>query len=51
MMPKVEAAIDFLEAGGEEVIITDPHHLVQALDGKAGTHISTKELYETIARD
>jgi len=39
MMPKIEAAIEFLEHGGEKVIITDPEHIVPAIDGKAGTHI------------
>ena len=45
MRPKIEAAIQFLEAPGEtlfngrEVIITDPEHLAEALDGKHGTHI------------
>lgn len=39
MKPKIEAAIDFLESGGKEVIITDPEHIVSGLDGKAGTHI------------
>jgi carbamate kinase len=39
MKPKIEAAIDFLEGGGEEVIITDPDHIISGLDGKTGTHI------------
>jgi carbamate kinase len=39
MKPKIEAALDFLEAGGEEVIITNPEHLTAALDGASGTHI------------
>ena len=39
MKPKIEAAINFLEAGGEEVIITNPEHLTSALDGVTGTHI------------
>ncbi len=39
MGPKVEAALDFLERGGKEVVITDPDHLADALAGKAGTHI------------
>jgi len=51
MLPKVEAAIAFLEAGGEEVIITDPAHLRAALEGShAGTHITAKEVYETVPR-
>ncbi len=39
MKPKIEAAIDFLVSGGEQVIITDPEHLGAALEGAAGTHI------------
>lgn len=40
MKPKIEAAIDFLEKGGVEVIITDPEHIVEAFEGKAGTRIT-----------
>ncbi|HIE11371.1 MAG TPA: carbamate kinase [Kiritimatiellae bacterium] len=39
MKPKIEAAIEFLEAGGSEVIITQPHLLESALAGRTGTHI------------
>lgn len=39
MGPKIEAALDFLERGGDEVIITDPEHLAAALAGKTGTRI------------
>ena len=39
MGPKMEAAIDFLEAGGQRVIITQPHLLEEALHGRTGTHI------------
>ena len=39
MRPKIEAALAFLEGGGEEVIITQPHHLGEAMRGKRGTHI------------
>jgi carbamate kinase len=39
MRPKIEAALTFLEQGGERVIITKPHHLEEALHGKHGTHI------------
>lgn len=39
MLPKIQAAIGFLENGGKEVLITDPDHLEQALDGSAGTRI------------
>ena len=39
MLPKIEAAIHFLENGGKEVIITTPEKLADAVDGKAGTRI------------
>ena len=39
MGPKMQAAVDFLENGGEEVIITNPESLGRALDGEAGTRI------------
>ena len=39
MQPKIEAALEFLDAGGEEVIITQPHHLEAAMRGGQGTHI------------
>ena len=39
MKPKIEAAIDFLEHGGERVIITQPHLLEAAMRGETGTHI------------
>ncbi|KAB2880192.1 carbamate kinase [bacterium] len=39
MGPKMEAAVDFLSRGGEEVIITKPEFLGDAVNGKAGTHI------------
>lgn len=39
MGPKVEAAIFFLERGGEEVTICHPDALVEAFEGRAGTRI------------
>lgn len=39
MRPKIESALRFLECGGTEVIITQPHHLSGALQGISGTHI------------
>ena len=39
MKPKIEAVIEFLEAGGREALITDPEHLDLAVDGLTGTHI------------
>jgi carbamate kinase len=40
MKPKIEAALDFLKNGGALVTITDPEHLIAALDGDAGTRIT-----------
>jgi carbamate kinase len=39
MQPKIAAALDFLAAGGREVIITDPEHLAAALEGHTGTRV------------
>ncbi|MBI3399095.1 MAG: carbamate kinase [Deltaproteobacteria bacterium] len=39
MRPKMEAAIEFLEAGGKEVVITMPEFLESAMEGGAGTRI------------
>jgi carbamate kinase len=39
MGPKVEAAIHFLERGGDEVVICHPEALIEAYDRGAGTHI------------
>jgi carbamate kinase len=39
MMPKVEAAIQFLESGGSEVVVTSPGLLTRALNDGEGTHI------------
>lgn len=39
MRPKIEAALAFIEAGGEEVIITRPPCLAEAMRGTHGTHI------------
>jgi carbamate kinase len=40
MKPKIEAAMDFLANGGTMVTITDPEHLIIALNGEAGTKIT-----------
>jgi carbamate kinase len=39
MRPKIESALRFLEQGGEEVIITQPHNLQSDLRSIYGTHI------------
>jgi len=39
MGPKIEAALSFLDHGGQEVIITDPDSILSAAAGEAGTRI------------
>ena len=39
MGPKVEAAVRFLERGGDEVVICQPEAVIEAFEGKAGTII------------
>jgi carbamate kinase len=39
MLPKIEALVEFVEATGKEGLITDPAHLTEALEGRAGTRI------------
>lgn len=39
MGPKIEAAVDFLENGGKNVIITSHRNLAESIAGEAGTHI------------
>jgi carbamate kinase len=39
MGPKIEAAIYFLERGGEEVVVCSPEALTEAFEGRAGTRI------------
>jgi carbamate kinase len=39
MGPKITAAIKYLELGGTMVVITDHDHILDALEGKAGTQI------------
>ena len=39
MLPKVQAALNFLERGGKRAIITSPDHLVKAVQENRGTHI------------
>ena len=40
MAPKVEAAIRFVESGGERAIIAELGNLVEALEGKSGTQVT-----------
>ncbi|MEA3313146.1 MAG: carbamate kinase, partial [Caldisericota bacterium] len=39
MLPKIQAIVRFLEAGGKEAIVTKPELLEKALKGETGTHI------------
>ncbi len=39
MGPKVRAAIEFIERGGQRAIITSASHLEDAVAGRTGTHI------------
>ena len=39
MGPKIESAIRFLSSGAGEVVITSPDNLLDAVDGRKGTHI------------
>jgi len=39
MGPKIRAAIEYIQAGGKEVLITDAAHLKAALIGRSGTRI------------
>jgi carbamate kinase len=40
MRPKIEAVIEFLEAGGEKAIITSPENLLTSVKGEKGTTIT-----------
>jgi len=39
MLPKIEAAVDFVMNGGPSAVITDPPNLARALRGETGTRI------------
>ena len=39
MGPKIKAAVDFIENGGKEVIVTSAKELIRAIKGQTGTHI------------
>ena len=39
MLPKIQAIVRFLEAGGKEAIVTNPKSLEKAIKGLTGTHI------------
>lgn len=40
MAPKIQAVINYLEAGGKKAIITNPKNIARALKGETGTHIT-----------
>src|SRR5215468_1124421 len=42
MGPKIDAAIRFVEAGGDEVLVTRAERLSEALEGKTGTYIRAR---------
>ena len=50
MGPKVEAALQFLEAGGREVIVAAHDQLDLALEGRAGTHVIAQPLATAAGR-
>lgn len=39
MLPKIEAILKYMSAGGKKALITDPNHIKDALAGKTGTWI------------
>lgn len=39
MKPKIESAVDFLENGGQRVVVTQPHLMLESITGNTGTHI------------
>jgi len=40
MAPKIEAIVQYLEAGGKRAIITSPENIGRALRGETGTHLT-----------
>ncbi len=40
MAPKIEAIVQYLEAGGKRAIITNPENITRALRGETGTHLT-----------
>jgi carbamate kinase len=43
MGPKIEAATRFIRNGGRDVFITSTEQLIEAIHGKAGTHITARQ--------
>jgi carbamate kinase len=48
MGPKIEAALQFLRAGGREVLITSPDRLGPALAGRTGTRLMSDQEAPTV---
>jgi carbamate kinase len=48
MGPKMEAALQFLRAGGREVLITSPDRLGAALAGRTGTRLTSDQEAPTV---
>jgi len=40
MAPKIQAAVNYLERGGQKALITNPENIERALAGETGTHIT-----------
>jgi carbamate kinase len=49
MGPKIRAAIEFVEATGKEVLITDAEHLKRALERQSGTFLVVSGEVEVVA--
>jgi len=49
MGPKIEAAVDFIEQGGEECIITSTERVAEAVAGNRGTHLTASWGYRSLA--
>lgn len=39
MLPKIQAILNYMDNGGKKALITDPEHIIDALEGKTGTWI------------
>jgi carbamate kinase len=48
MGPKMKAAVDFIEATGNDVIITLPEKTLEAIEGKTGTRITKNPPRKTV---
>lgn len=46
MGPKIEAATRFIKNGGQDVFITSCDQMIEAIHGKAGTHITARQEHE-----